>query len=110
MWNHNPIVFDFPCSDTFRRYEEFLNDEDSPPHCENLQEARAREDSERVEADRDEMKEERILSDKENRTKIWDRIRGLEAQNKYLLHRLSEREQKPQPKSQPKPSRGIEGI
>ena len=28
---YNDILFDFPCSDTFRRYEDWQNEKETPP-------------------------------------------------------------------------------
>ncbi len=82
------ILFDFPCSDTYRRYEDELLGRESPPETKSLREAKIREYSERI----DDAREHRLLTDTPIHTrqhaKIWHEINQLKAENMYLTRKV----------------------
>lgn len=86
------VLFDYPCSDTFRRYEDELLDRPSPIRCESLKEARAREDHERYLQSRAEN-EENSLKDVQTHSKahgqLWAENRRLKSEILQLRSELN---------------------
>ena len=68
-------LFDYPVSETFRRYEDHLLGREQP-RCESLREARYEEDSERVQRIRKEM--EAYEGDTDWIKTLYSRVHGLE--------------------------------